>query len=155
MLQHYLSWFIAAFHPAQMWIMLGLVLILLEVVVPIPTLFIAGAMGAAAILVGILYLLPLPPFIAIFLWLLLSCVFVWYSRRWVPKDSARLQESVDAVVMSPILRGEFGRVKYEGVSWKARCEDPRVEIGQNEKVYVLRREGTTLIVLPERWLLSR
>jgi membrane protein implicated in regulation of membrane protease activity len=138
-----------------MWIMLGLLLIIVEAVIPLPTLFIAGAMGAAAIMVGILHLFPLPPAVAVFLWLLLSWFFVWYSRRWVPKDSPRLQESVDAVVMSTIPRGEFGRVKYEGVSWKARCEDPGVEIEQNEKVYVVGREGTTLIVLPERWLLSR
>jgi membrane protein implicated in regulation of membrane protease activity len=38
-------------------------------------------------------------------------------------------------------------VIYEGASWKARNEDDQGAIAPRQKVYVLRREGNTLIVV--------
>jgi len=44
--------------------------------------------------------------------------------------------------------GKEGRVLYEG-NFLARCDDHNLAIAPNQKVYLVRREGTTLIVLPE------
>jgi membrane protein implicated in regulation of membrane protease activity len=51
--------------------------------------------------------------------------------------------------ITEILPGETGRILYEGASWAATCQDREIKIDANQKVFVLRREGNTLIVLPE------
>jgi len=86
------------------------------------------------------------------IWAMISGGLGWYSRRFVPKGLGKIREADEALTISEILPGQTGRVKYEGNSWKARCDDPETAIAINEKVYVLRRQGTTLIVMPEHWL---
>jgi membrane protein implicated in regulation of membrane protease activity len=39
-------------------------------------------------------------------------------------------------------------VLYEGSSWQARCRDEALAIAPQQKVKVIDREGTTLIVMP-------
>ena len=137
----------------KVWFVAGLVLLALELFVPIPTLLVAGVLGIAAIAVaGILALVPMPLAIQFLIWALVSGGLGWYSRRFVPKGLGKIREADEAVTISEILPGQTGRVKYEGNSWKARCDDPETAIAINEKVYVLRRQGTTLIVMPEHWL---
>lgn len=137
----------------KVWFVAGLVLLALELFVPIPTLLVAGVLGIAAIAVaGILALVPMPLAIQFLIWAMISGGLGWYSRRFVPKGLGKIREADEAVTISEILPGQTGRVKYEGNSWKARCDDPETAIAINEKVYVLRRQGTTLIVMPEHWL---
>ena len=137
----------------KVWFVAGLVLLALELFVPIPTLLVAGVLGIAAIAVaGILALVPMPLAIQFLIWALVSGGLGWYSRRFVPKGLGKIREADEALTISEILPGQTGRVKYEGNSWKARCDDPETAIAINEKVYVLRRQGTTLIVMPEHWL---
>ncbi|WP_439648944.1 NfeD family protein [Leptolyngbya ohadii] len=50
------------------------------------------------------------------------------------------------------MPGQTGRVIYEGNSWQARCEDEGMTIAPNQRVYVVDRRGTTLIVIPESLL---
>ncbi len=137
----------------KVWFVAGLVLLALELFVPIPTLLVAGVLGIAAIAVaGILALVPMPLAIQFLIWAMISGGLGWYSRRFVPKGLGKIREADEALTISEILPGQTGRVKYEGNSWKARCDDPETAIAINEKVYVLRRQGTTLIVMPEHWL---
>lgn len=138
--------------PSQIWFAIGLGLLLLELLVPLPTFLIAGAMGLSAIVVALVALVV--PFTVIHaaLWVALSVAFAWLTRRFVPRDSKRLAEAVEGVTLTEIPAGQCGRVQYEGVSWKARCDDVKIAIPAQQKVYVLRRQGTTLIVVPEKWL---
>jgi len=138
--------------PSQVWLIIGMALCVIELLVPLPTFLIAGAMGVAALCVAaIALILPLPA-LQIFAWMVISGLLVMVSRRFIPKDSQQLQESREGITLTAIPAGETGRVRHEGVSWKARCDDPRVAIAAQQKVIVLRREGTTLIVVPENWL---
>lgn len=70
-----------------------------------------------------------------------------------PKASKTL-DAKEAQTMTEISAGQTGRVLYEGNSWRARCEDELEVIAPNQKVYVVRREGNTLIVVPRNLLHS-
>ena len=141
--------------PSQVWLIIGLALCVIELLVPLPTMLIAGAMGLAAILAAaIAFLLPnvLPMALQILAWMMISGILVNLSRRFIPRDSHQLKEAIGGFTLTEIPAGQTGRVQHEGVSWKARCDDPQIAIAGNQKVIVVRRQGTTLIVVPESWL---
>jgi membrane protein implicated in regulation of membrane protease activity len=141
--------------PSQVWLIIGLALCVIELLVPLPTMLIAGAMGLAAILAAaIAFLLPnvLPMALQILAWMMISGILVNLSRRFIPRDSHQLKEASGGFTLTEIPAGQTGRVQHEGVSWKARCDDPQIAIAGNQKVIVVRRQGTTLIVVPESWL---
>jgi membrane protein implicated in regulation of membrane protease activity len=110
-------------------------------------------MGLSAIIVAI-FALSVPNFSAqVALWLLLSVVLTILLRRLVPPSKHRqIEDSREAQTLTEILPGQTGRVLYEGNSWQARCEDDDLTIAPNQRVYVLERRGTTLIVLPANLL---
>jgi membrane protein implicated in regulation of membrane protease activity len=138
--------------PSQVWLIIGIALCVIELLVPLPTFLIAGAMGLAALLVAaIAMILPIPA-LQVLAWMVISAMFAVVSRRFIPKDSHQLKEASEGVTLTEIPAGESGRVKYEGGSWKARCDNPQIAIAAQQKVIILRRQGTTLIVVPENWL---
>ncbi|MEE3715615.1 NfeD family protein [Tumidithrix elongata RA019] len=152
----YKIWYAATFSPSVSWFMVGILLLILELLVPLPTLLIAGAAGLGALVVaGVLAIVYIHISLQIGLWILSSGFFIWYSRRFVPKGTWKLNDALEGVTITEIPPGQTGRVKYEGNSWKARCENPKLGIPSEEKVYVMRKEGTTLIVVPENWLTER
>jgi len=138
--------------PSQVWLIIGLALCVIELLVPLPTFLIAGAMGLAAMITAAIALILPIPALQILTWMLISALLARASRRFIPKDSLQLQESSEGVTLTEIPAGSTGRVKYEGGSWKAKCDDPQIAIAPQEKVIVLRRQGTMLIVVPENWL---
>ena len=138
--------------PSQIWLLIGVVLCVIEMLVPIPTFLIAGALGIAALFVAAIALIFPIPALLIFAWMWISGLLVFLSRRLIPKDSHQLKDSTEGLTLTEIPAGESGRVQYEGNSWKARCDDPHIAIAAQQKVIVLRRQGTTLIVVPENWL---
>ena len=119
---------------------------------PLPTFLIAGAMGIAAIFVAAIALILPIPALQILVWMLISVLLVRFSRRFIPRDSHQLKEAIEGFTLTEIAAGETGRVQHEGVSWKARCDDPQMAIAAQQKVIVLRKQGTTLVVVPENWL---
>ncbi len=132
-----------------LWLGAGMILCLTEWV--LPTAFVAFMMGISALVVALVSLVLPQVYLQAALWLVLSTSFIFLSRRFHrPRPVRLLQDSLEAQALSEILPGQKGRVLYEGNSWQARCEDQRLAIAAQEKVYVVRREGTTLIVLPER-----
>ncbi len=145
-------------NPVQVWLFVSAFLFAVEFLIPIPTFFIAEALGVGALLTALfLYInfVPLPLGGQVIIWLIFSSGFVWYSRRWLPKYSPLiLKESSVGVTTTEILPGEAGRVKYDGVSWRAICEDPTLSIGENVKVQIVDKRGTTLIVLPVEYIHS-
>lgn len=133
------------------WLVLGVILCLMEMFVP--TAFVESTLGISAFIVALVALV-LPQFgLQVGLWMVLSLIFIFLLRRFVPKRTPyTLEESTEARTITPILPGETGRVLYEGNSWQARCVDEAVEVPANQPVVVLRRQGNTLFVLPESTL---
>ena len=134
------------------WLIAGAVLCLLELF--LPTAFVAFMMGISALIVALVSVLIPQLSLQVILWLGLSTSFILLSRRFLPKakKSRSIQDAVIAETLTAIAPGKEGRVIYEGNSWRARCEDKENAIAPYEKVYVVRREGTLLIVLPENVL---
>ena len=86
----------------------------------------------------------------IFYWMGISLALsIWIRPVFIVRKKFEIPEATEATTISEILSGEIGMVMYEGVSWKARNEDFQ-GIAAQQKVYVLRREGNTLIVIPDR-----
>jgi len=73
---------------------------------------------------------------------------IWIRPIFIVRKKFVIPEATEATTISEIFPGETGMVIYEGASWKARNEDNQV-IAPRQKVYVLRREGNTLIVVPD------
>lgn len=137
-----------------LWLLAGAVLCLMELA--LPTAFVAFMMGISAFVVAAMSLIFPQIALQVFFWLALSTAFVLLSRRFLPKgrQMTKLQDAIVAETLTEIPAGKEGRVLYEGNSWRARCEDHKLAISPSQKVYVVRREGTTLIVLPENLLHS-
>ncbi|WP_353929361.1 NfeD family protein [Okeanomitos corallinicola TIOX110] len=137
------------------WLVAGIILCLMELL--LPTAFVEFMMGVSAFVVALLSYLGLSSlWLQVVLWLLLSTVLVVFSRRFL-QPSARKSKITDAVMgetLTEILPGQPGRVLYEGNSWRARCDDEKLTLASGQRVYVVSREGTTLIVMPENVLHS-
>jgi membrane protein implicated in regulation of membrane protease activity len=135
--------------PSALWLIAGIILCSIEAVVP--TAFTAFVMGISAFGVALVAIaLPSQVGLQIFLWMLFSTIFVFISHRFVPKRKVRaIQDATEAQTLTEILPGQTGRVLYEGNSWRARCGESTEAIESDRKVYVVGREGTTLIVMPE------
>jgi membrane protein implicated in regulation of membrane protease activity len=133
-------------NPTMLWLVVGTILCLTEVI--LPTAFVACVLGVSALVVAtIAHLIPFN--LQILLWMILSLALVLLSRRFVRRKSAKNLDATEAETLTEILPGKTGRVLYEGNSWAARCEDHEMAIAPNQKVYIVGRKGTTLIVLPE------
>ncbi|NJR52914.1 MAG: NfeD family protein [Leptolyngbyaceae cyanobacterium CSU_1_3] len=133
-------------NPPVIWLLVGLTLCLIEFV--LPTAFIALVMGISALVVAA-FSAVLSVNLQIALWVALSVLMVWGSRRLVNRKAALKLDATEAQTLTEILPGEAGRVLYEGNSWNARCEGSEVTIASDQRVYVVGRRGTTLLVMPE------
>lgn len=134
------------------WLIVGISLCIAELI--LPTTFIVFNMGIAAILVGtISTMLPFPNLL-IALWVVFSLLGVILSRRFLtPKRKIKnLGDDREGKTLTTILPGQTGRVLYEGNSWQAKCTDENMVVAQNEAVYILEKQGNTLIVLPRKLL---
>ncbi len=135
------------------WIVIGVVLCVMELV--IPTAFLESALGVSAFVTGLLSLWITDFGFQIAVWMGLSLVAFWLFKRLVPKHTApTLRDSTSARTLTSIPQGQPGRVMYEGSSWQARCSDEGLAIAPDQSVLVVGRQGNTLIVLPESTLLS-
>jgi membrane protein implicated in regulation of membrane protease activity len=122
----------------------------------IPTAFVAFMMGISAFVVALLSLAVGNLWLQAFCWLLLSTSLIMLSRKYIspPRRKSKIRDAVSAETITEIPAGKTGRVLYEGNSWRARCDDEQAFIAPYQRVYVVRREGTTLIVMPENILHS-
>ncbi|MCL1472818.1 NfeD family protein [Argonema antarcticum] len=134
--------------PIMFWLVLGAVLCSVELF--LPTAFTAFTMGLSALMVGLLSTVVRSPQLQVLIWLLLSTTLIFLSRRLLPKRKVfSIQDATEGETMTEIPPGETGRVLYEGNSWRARCSDEKISLSPNQKVYVVGRQGITLIVMPE------
>lgn len=129
------------------WVGLGLALCLLELI--FPTAFVELMMGLSAIVVAFVSLL-IPSFgLQIFIWMILSLAGVFGIRHFLPRRTASILQAPDeGETLTAIAPDGRGRVQFEGSPWAARCADPSVAITAGCKVWIVGREGTTLIVEP-------
>ena len=77
-----------------------------------------------------------------------ACV-IWVRPMLLRKKKFTVLDATEAQTLTDILPGQTGQVLYEGCLWQARTEGYQGAIAPNQRVYVMRREGNTLIVLPE------
>jgi len=77
-----------------------------------------------------------------------ACV-IWVRPMLLRKKKFTVLDATEAQTLTEILPGQTGQVLYEGCLWQARTEGYQGAIAPNQRVYVMRREGNTLIVLPE------
>ncbi len=134
--------------PSGLWAIVGITLCLIELVVP--TAFTAVCMGVSALLVA-LVALAIPSWIGIqiTIWMLCSCGLIVLGYHINKKRTSRkIQESTEAEALTAMMPNRPGRVLYEGASWRAKCADGVDSIAAHEQLYVVSREGTTLIVMP-------
>ncbi len=139
-------------NPTIFWIIVAGILCSIEFI--FPTAFVSFMMGIAALLVAVVSLF-LPQYILLVgLWLLFSTVLTFLSRRvFTPKRKISITgDDSEATAISGIPAGSAGRVLYEGNSWRAKCADETRDIAPNEPVYIVRKQGNTLIVLPSRMI---
>ncbi|MGK7914784.1 MAG: NfeD family protein [Prochloraceae cyanobacterium] len=138
--------------PTFLWLIAGSILCLMEFL--FPTAFVAFMMGISALLVALVSLVVPSIPLQIVLWLVFSCLLIILSRQlFTPqRQGASLGEDREGETLTEIPPGKTGRVIYEGNSWRAKCENEYQAIAADEKVYVVRRQGNTLIVLPQKLL---
>lgn len=74
---------------------------------------------------------------------------IWLRPAFLKRKKFTIPQATEAKTLTEILPGETGRVLYEGSFWQARCAERSGAIAPNQKVYVLHREGNTLIVTSE------
>ena len=134
------------------WLIAGAALCLMEFF--LPTAFVALMLGVSALLVALLSLIVSQLWLQVVLWLGISTLLIFLSRRFLPtsRQANKIPEATEGETLTEIPVGEAGRVLYEGSSWRARCEDQNRAIAPHQKVYVVGRQGTTLLVLPEELL---
>ena len=139
-------------NPTIFWIFVGGILCSMEFI--FPTAFVSFMMGVAALLVAVVSLF-LPQYTLLMgLWLLFSTALTIFSRRlFTPKRKISITgDDSEATAIGGIPAGSAGRVLYEGNSWRAKCADETRDIAPNEPVYIVRKQGNTLIVLPSRMI---
>jgi membrane protein implicated in regulation of membrane protease activity len=141
-------------YTTLIWLIAGACFCLSELF--IPTAFVAFMMGISAFVVALLSLAVGNLWLQAFCWLLLSTSLIMLSRKYIspPRRKSKIRDAVSAETITEIPAGKTGRVLYEGNSWRARCDDEQAFIAPYQRVYVVRREGTTLIVMPENILHS-
>ncbi|NES97576.1 MAG: NfeD family protein [Desertifilum sp. SIO1I2] len=135
------------------WLIAGIVLCLMELF--LPTAFVEFMMGLSALVVAGVSLI-VPYFgLQVALWMIVSLLLVLLTRRFLPKRKVyEIEGSTEAQTLTEILPGQTGRVLYEGNSWSARCAEMDMAIAPNQRVYVMRREGNILVVMPQNLLSS-
>ncbi|WP_374824926.1 NfeD family protein [Aerosakkonema sp. BLCC-F183] len=93
-----------------------------------------------------------PPFrFQIFYWMGVStaCV-IWIRPMFMKQRNKVIKDATEARTITEITPVQTGEVLYEGSVWQASCDEHIEAIPPNQKVYVLRREGNTLIVAPKK-----
>lgn len=144
-------------NPLLFWFGSGALLCLVELLLPKPLAkhfkLVPLTMGVVAFIEAFLLWRAnyIPPFnLQVIYWMFLStaCV-IWVRPMVLKRKKYKVPEAAEAKTLTEILPGQRGRVVYEGSSWQACCDDRSLAIPPNQKVYVLRREGNTLIVAPD------
>lgn len=134
------------------WLLTGSLLCLTELF--LPSAFVTFMMGISALLVALISLAIANLWLQVIAWLVLSAMLIIILRRFFqPRHrKSKIRSTVIGETLTEILPGHVGRVLYEGNSWQAKCDDNQLSLPAKQRVYIVRREGTTLIIMPENLL---
>jgi membrane protein implicated in regulation of membrane protease activity len=139
------------------WVTLGLVLAILELVVP--TSFFLLFFGLASVMVGFLTLLGLAGAtpVQLLLFSVLSVLSLLLFRGpllrrvhrddWMRRPVDALTEDI-ATTLEEIAPGSIGRVELRGTAWSARNVGAGV-LSKGQRCAVQRVDGLTLYIVPE------
>jgi len=141
------------------WIFLigGIILMVLETVLPSGTAFVLGLGGVIVSLLRFIGILE-NPMTATMAWLFISIGLIFMIRPFIKKyfggetsykfadeDYEAMDQVVD--VLEPINdQDNSGRIRFQGISWQARTIDGTVPVGTQVKIKY--RDNTTWIVEP-------
>jgi membrane protein implicated in regulation of membrane protease activity len=129
--------------PSLLWLAVGTLLCLIEVLVP--TAFVSLVLGLGAIGVALIVsLFPLVFAQQILVWALLAAGITGLIYRGKTELSTIDLNRTEARSIMAFSPGKLGRVRYEGASWQAKCGNET--IAPDRSLRVLGREGTTLLV---------
>jgi membrane protein implicated in regulation of membrane protease activity len=155
------------FTPPWFWLLTGILLIVGDLLLlrklPSNFRFIPLSMGVAALFVALVlwragiffgvtwkYIMYDRFENQIFYWMGVALAFViWLRPILIQRKKFVIQASQEGTTLTEILPGKTGRVLYEGSSWQAKCSDAEASINSDQKVYILGREGNTLIIASE------
>ena len=140
------------FNAESIWVLVGLVLLILEMIAPGAYLMF---IGGAALLTGILgFVFPLPLIAELAIFAVLAIGSVYVAKRWFdvypilsssPLLNSRIAQMIGqtVTVVEPIEHGQ-GRVKVGDSVWSA--SGPDAEVGT--KMKIIGAEGNRLEVAP-------
>lgn len=109
---------------------------------------IVASLGVAALITAIVSLTISSITIQFMIWGILAIALAVVLRGLVPRGSSQLKANTEATVSETIPSGGVGLVSYDGALWKARCQISDVAIPPGRVVYVVGRQGLTLLVMP-------
>lgn len=152
---YYLTW--SRLAPTLFWFAIAVILCLTELLLhkklPSNFKFVPAIAGVISLLISLFVFSAniVPRFnYLIAYWMGLSAAsIIWVRPMFLKRTKFSDRDATEAKTMTEILPGKIGRVLYEGSLWQARCDDRTLQVPSNQTVYVLRREGNTLIVAPE------
>lgn len=85
-------------------------------------------------------------------WMAICFALVFWIRPIFFKSKTnKIKDADEAKTLSEILPGKMGKVLYEGGIWSAVCKNCTEVIPADQEVYVLGREGNTLIIAPHNF----
>lgn len=138
------------------WLVSGVVLIVLELVVPGAILMFLG--GGALVVAFLLWIGVLDHWMGAFtIWFVVSLALIIVFRSMVQRffggtsDRESIDEDLDAagteVIVTETIRPQGqGRIRYRGTTWPAICHDHLLEI--DAKAKLVRRENLAWVVEP-------
>lgn len=71
---------------------------------------------------------------------------IWVRPGLSKRKKFIIPDATEAQTITEFFPGKSGKVLYEGCYWQACCIDKQMAIAPNQKVFVLRRQGNTLII---------
>lgn len=139
-------------YPQLTWFIVGLVLLILEFVLPGLIIFFFGVGAWLVALLCLLFNMSLNLQLTIFI--ISSVVLLIGLRKWVTrffKGFKNPQETADNIdnqlgdraVVTKKITPAGGKVEYHGVSWNAEADEP---IEEGEAVLVIKKDNLTLKV---------
>jgi len=142
--------------PEVIWFIIGLVLFLLELVIPG---FVIFFFGVGAWITALLCLIFDPGInLQVIVFAITSVLSLLLFRKMIQKKFFYVREDrsdavedeftgKEAVAKEDIHPGDNGKVEFKGTSWKAECDS---EIKAGQVVIIVRKENFKLIVEPKK-----
>ena len=133
-----------------LWLAVAIVAIIVEAIVPglVSIWFVPSAVIAM-----ILSFLSVPVILQVIVFLILSVVFVFFSRKFIGTLKKEARTNIDSLIGERCIVTEkidnvhaTGKVKINGMDWSARAVYSDAVYEVDDVVYVDRVEGVKLIV---------